>query len=376
MTEFVDSFGIYVVTNGIIVAPSQISLLTRFNGIGSGNPQLGVLPNGGLRGNPVLFVPFGGSIYKTVSHQPTYTVGFNVNMSSNVGVGGGDLFQFLNTGTIMCSVKVNADGSIVIYAFNNQAAWTILTTGVLLNANQDNYLEVQATCSVYSTNKLRMFAQLWVNGVSQGSATLDTTVTVSSLFTQTGIFGTNPTPQSPAVFNRIGFLSGVTTNGGAKFSDFYLNNGSGSTNTGPFGVVEVDAYPLPDGDGGILQWSPLGGTGTQYSQINTLPAPGNTSYVSSSTPGQRSSFTWQDIVSFSGTVKTVQLSYSARSNDEGLRSFQSTIGNTGSEQQGVENGLPNDFIYFHQCFDIDPATGLPWTVTNFNAKQFGVGLVQ
>jgi hypothetical protein len=324
----------------------------------------------------VLYVPFGGTIYKTVSHQSTYTAGFNVNMSSASGTGGGDLFQFLNNSTIMCTLKVNTDGSIVVYAFNSQASWTILTTSALLSPNIDNYIELQATCSVYATNKLRMFAEVWVNGVSQGSNTLDTTVLVTTLVTQTGIFGTNPVPNSPAVFNRVGFLSGVVTNGQAYFSDFYLNNGSGSTNTGPFGVVEIDAYPLPDGDGGILQWTPLGGSGPQWSEINTLPAPGDVSYISSSTPGQRSSFTWQDIVSFSGTVKSVQLSYSARSNDEGIRSFQSTIGDTGTEQQGTEFGLPADYIYFHQAFDVDPATGLAWTTLGFNAKQFGIGLVQ
>lgn len=376
MTEFVDSFGIYVPVAGGMYGPSQVSLLGRWNGIGSGSTTLGINPTGGVRGNPVLSVPFGGVIYKTVSHQPTYTVGFNVNLSSAVGTGGGDLFQLLNNGTIMCTMRVNVDGSIVVYAFNSQSSWTILTTGILLNPLIDNYVEMQATCTVYSGNLLRMFAQVWVNGVSQGSNTIDTTVQVTSLVTQTGIFGNNPVPQSPAVFNRIGLFSGVQTNGIALYSDFYMNNATGSTNTGTFGIVEIDAYPLPNGDGGVLQWTPLGGSGAHYSEINTLPANGDLNYVFSATPGNRDSYNWQDIVSFSGTIKSVQLSYSARSTDEGLRSFQSTIGNTGTEQQGTEFGLPNDYIYFHQAFDLDPATALPWTRVGFNAKQFGIGLVQ
>lgn len=375
MTEYVDSMGIYQALTGVDSGPSQVSLLTRYNGIGSGSHSLAILPTGGLRGNPVLSVPFGATMYKTVSHQPTFTVGFNVNVNSATGVGGADLFQLLNTGTIMCSLLVRSDGSILIYAFNDQSL-AVLSTGILLNAFQNNYVEMQATCTVYSGNKLRMFAQLWVNGVDQGSNTLDTNVLVSTLFTQTGIFGTNPVPNSPAVFNRFGFLSGGNTNGVALFSDFYMNNGLGPTNTGPFGIVEIDAYPLPDGDGGVLQWTPLGGTGTHFSEINELPAGGDTSYVFSATPGQRDSYTWQDIVSFAGTVKTVQLSFSGRANDEGLRTFQPTIGSTGTELQGTEYGLPNDYIYFHQCFDVDPATNLPWTVTGFNAKQFGIGLVQ
>lgn len=376
MMEYADSMGIYVPITGVIAAPSQISLLTRYNGIGNGNPSIGIDATAGLRGNPALFLPFGSSIYKTVSHQPTYTVGFNVRMSSITGTGGGDLFQLLNNSTIMCTLRVNDDGSLVVYAFNDQASWTVVTTGILLQPDINNYVELQATCTVWGTNKLRMFAQLWVNGVSQGSATLDTTVLVTTLVTQTGIFGTNPVPNSPAVFNRFGILSGVNTNGQAFVSDFYMNNALGTTCTGPFGIVEIDAYPLPDGDGGVLQWTPLGGSGPHYSEINNLPAPGDSSYVSSSTPGQKDSYTWQDIVSFSGTIKSVQLSYSARSTDVGLRTFQSTIGNTGTEQQGTEFGLPNNYIYFHECFDVDPFTGVAWTRVGFNAKQFGIRLVQ
>jgi hypothetical protein len=273
-------------------------------------------------------------------------------------------------------LTTEADGSITVFAFNDKAHWTVLTTGVLLNPGEFNYIELKATCSVYSTNKLRMFAQVFVNGVDQGSNTIDTTVLVDSLVTQTGIFGNNPTPQSPSVFSRIGLFPGCNVNGGALICDFYMNNGSGATNTDPFGIVEVDGFPLPDGDGGILDWIPLGGTGTHFSEINQLPANGDTSYVQSLTPGARDSYTWENIVTFDGTIKTVQLSYSARATEEGIRTFQATIGDTGSEEQGEEFGLPYDYLYFHHAFDLDPATGLPWTQPNFNAKQFGIGLVQ
>ena len=89
MTEYVDSMGIYVPISGIVAGPSQSSLLTRYNGIGTGNHQIGIQSTGGVRGNPVLYLPFGASIYKTISHQPQYTAGFNVNMASTLGTGGG-----------------------------------------------------------------------------------------------------------------------------------------------------------------------------------------------------------------------------------------------------------------------------------------------
>jgi hypothetical protein len=131
---------------------------------------------------------------------------------------------------------------------------------------------------------------------------------------------------------------------------------------------------FPNGDGGTLQWTPLGG-GSQYNKINENPADGDTSYLSSSTPGNISVFDWQDIPTFTGTVKTVQLSYYARKDDEGTRTFRGNIGNTGSEEQTATYSLGGNYLYYHQAFDVDPATGLPWTQPNFNAKKFGIELV-
>lgn len=370
MTEFIDSFGIYVTSSA---GASQRSLYKRWNGIGIGSGSLAVVPATGHRGNPALFIPFGGAIYKTLSHQQTFTVGFRLNMSSVAGVGGGDLIQFQNVDRIMCTLKVNADGSILVYA-NNDVSKVICTTGVAIIANTDCYLELQSTIS--GTSNVNVSGHVKVYDatdtlVANASGNVNTGVSTNALATLTGLFGMDVVPFFAAVYNRIGLLAGCVTNGQSYISDFYLNTSAGTTNLGFLGPVAIDAYPLPNGDGATLGWTPKSG-GVHYTQINELPSDEGTTYVEAASAPLTDTYNWQDIASFVGTVKTVQVSFDGYSTDEGFCAVQSVVGNTGSEAQSDPLALPGSYLYRHYAFDLDPATGLAWTWPTFNAKQFGV----
>ncbi len=358
MTEFVDSFGIYALIAGLDTTASSKSLRNRWNSTGVAN-SIYCAPSVGPRGGPCLVMPQGAAIAKTFSHQATYITGLNVSTSSSLGIGGNPLLQFSNNGLILCTLTINLDGSIVVFG-NNNPGLVLLTIPPVITSGVFAYVELSATLS--GTTNMNLAVQVWVNGVSQGTG--------SSLLGR----NMNTLTSNSATFNQLFLSSPAASSGICYAADFYLNNGTGPTNTGVFGPVQIDAYPLPNGDISV-QWTPLGGTGTNFSEINENPADGDSSYVFSTTPGNVDSYAWQDVVTFTGTVKSVQLTYFARSTDEGTKTFQGNIGAGGLEQQTVTYGLPGNYRYFHQAFDLDPATGLPWTVAGFNAKQFGIKLV-
>lgn len=361
MTEYIDSFGIYAPIVGVIAGPSQTSLMQRWNSIGFGNLNMGIVPALGARGNPVLWMPFGASMCKTLTHQAKFTQGQLINIHSIAGVGGGRLFTFANCDRNICQLQINADGSISVFADPDSANLTICTSAAVIIANTDSYLELVATLT--GTTNINVAVEVYVNGILVASGNANSGINNNTLKSLT------------TTFNRVFLYSGVATNGGCYFSDYYLNNGSGSTNTGPYlnPTLAIDAYPLPNGDSTPLQWIPLGGVGTHYTEINELPADGAASFVSSQTIGNKDSYNWQDILSFSGTVGTVQLSFCARTDAEGIRSFRGNINVT--EQNTDTFGLPGTDQYFHTAFDVDPATGVAWTRVGFNAKPFGLELV-
>ena len=356
MTEFVDSFGIYNLIVGFDGSASIASLRNRWNGTGIGNAcycQSGIGPRGG----PALNLPFGAALAKTFSHQATYIVGMSVNMSSF----GEDLIQFTNCGQQLASLRVQSDGSILVYG-NNNLSTVLMTTSPVFIAGTYAYLEFKAT--VTGTTNMNVAVEVQINGVSQGTGSGAIGRDIASLISNS------------ATFNQIFLLSANPSNGTTYIADFYLNNGSGSTNTGFFGICEVDPYPLPNGDdSSFMNWIPLGGSGPHYSEINENPADGDASYVSSQTIGDVDSYDWQDIPTFVGTVQSVQLTYFARTDAEGNRAFAGNVGAGGTEAQTNTYGLSSDYIYFHQTFDTDPSTGVAWTRTGFNAKEFGLILV-
>lgn len=372
MNEYADSFGIYklaVLATPASFAPSQVSLKTRWNTIGNATPSTGVIANSGNRGNPALYLPFGGSISRTLSRQATFTVGFRLNMGCVAGVGS-NLQSLITFGAIntqrsqLADLLVKPDGSILVYG-DGDVAKVIFTTAVVITANTNCYLEFSAT--ITGTTNMNVAAEVRVNGVTVGSGNLNIGRNANTL--ASGV----------ANFKYVELSSGVQTPGQAYISDFYINNGLGTTNTGFLaGTVapycQVD-YLLPNADGTTLDWTPLGGA-AHYTEIDEIPQDGGTSYVASAIPGNVDAYHWQTIATFSGTIPSVQISLCAFSTEEGLRTFQGNIGPTGAQQQTAEFGLCSGNFYRSASFDLDPLTGLAWLQAAFNARQFGIGVVR
>jgi hypothetical protein len=361
----VDSFGGYVLAIAGMPAtfpPSQVSLMTYWNAIGTGNPQVGVLANSGSHGNPALSLPFGGQIARTVTHQSQYTVGMTLSIQSLAGVGGATpLIDLVQTGTILASLRVDTDGSIFVYGNNTPGGAPIFTTPIEISAGVLCYLEFQAAIAAEGSD-IRLTATVRVNGVQVG--------------TGNGLIGRNvDSVPAGATFNQIYLNSGVQTNGGALISDFYMNNGQGPTNTGflagttsPW--LRIDAL-VADADSSPLQWTPLSGM-VHFTEINELPATGDASYNASTAAATIDAYKWQPIPSFIGTVQTIQLKWSGRSTDEGTVLFVGGIGPLGVEAQTAKYGLCDSYFYRSQCFDLNPATGLPWLQSEYNAKDFTI----
>ena len=368
MTEYTDSFEIYNLISGLIVGPSQNSLRTRWNSIGIGNLSMGVKasPSGPLS----LYLPFGASISKTFLHQTKYTLGFRLNISSLSGVGGGagsSLIDFCNCQRTLASLGVNPDGSVIL--FGNNTGSTVICQNATVNlvtAATDCYVELIVVATDTGTD-INVSGQIWIDNVMVASGNVNIGRNKNTLNSQA------------ADFNSIFINSGVSTNGQAYIWDLYLTDGSGTTNTGrlgssiaPYGITSQPI--LPNADTSTVQWTPLSGS-VHFSEINELPADGDTSYNATNVTGKIDSYDWQPIPTFTGTVKSVQISYSCRSTAEGTMILKQNIGPAGVEQKGNSFGLCSTFNYQnHQAFDLDPATGLAWLQSNFNIKAFGIEL--
>lgn len=297
------------------------------------------------RGN-YIEVQGGVSIFKTLSsHQGGFTCGFRVRLPSITAI---PLLGFYNNAQALGTVSVNVDGTLTVSG-QSAGSSVIGTTNESLHVNKWYYIELSITLS--GTSNINVAAILRVNGDQLISGNINTGVPNTNL------------PSQSTTLNRI------SLNGLADYRDIYVNAG-GNTFDGDIKILAI----RPDGDL-VSNWICSTGT-TEFVLVNENFSDFDTTYVYQTATGSKAIWTWQNLPSFSGTIKGIQISIIARKDDEGSKSFEIVTGTSGTETSSPEFYLSDDYIAYFHCQDNDPATGVPYTVVGFNAKDFGVNVIK
>lgn len=125
---------------------------------------------------------------------------------------------------------------------------------------------------------------------------------------------------------------------------------------------------FPDGDVSV-DWSSTGAA--NWDQINGT-SPDLAKFVYTDVVSNKDVLTWQDIANL--PVMTAQYSLYATKNDAGTRVITQRSGGGSTEIISAQTPLANDPFYVIGGRDNDPATGLRWVKTSFDAKDFGYNL--
>jgi hypothetical protein len=281
---------------------------------------------------------------KDFPHVDTMTCGVAFILSSFAG--NDTVFFFFNqsgggfqTGT--CTV--NPDGSLTL----SVAHVTIGTTVAgLIVPNSYAYIEFQGTFTVVNGSCI-----LRVNGQVVFTFSGDMTGGVG----QEGVDGFF-LPGS----NLLNFF----------YDDLYLLNTTNSgIPTAPndtfLGAVQIYAI-LPDLDETPLDWTPL--SGTNVSNVNQEPPPGDSAYVSSNTPGAIDQYHYTPTGPPGAyQIFGLQHSLSARLDAAGSHSICSQVGTNSGFSQAVQGAY--DFVV--TPWDGNPETGNAWLVGDFTSTFLG-----
>lgn len=292
----------------------------------------------------------GINMFKTLTHETGWTVGFAYQV--NAGTSGNlfaNMYQGMNNGTQLIGLRVNVDGSVTVYTPTNIA----LNSIVVVQYNKFHYYELKYDIS--GGSNCTVTGQLWIDGQSQGTfSAVATGVNDADLIDESG------------TTNMHQFSASFSSN---YMDDLYILDHNGSLNNDHLGDVELVAI-WPNGDASPLDFTPSVGT-THYNLINFTPPTGDASSVFDNTVNDIDLYQWQDIPTFTGTIPFVCVSFYVRKDAEGSRSFKIKTTNT----LGAEQFISDDYIYYDQIWDEDPDSSVAWTVTNFNAMDFGVKII-
>lgn len=166
-----------------------------------------------------------------------------------------------------------------------------------------------------------------------------------------------------------GFFLGCPGAGSnVHFCDLYV----GDTLLGPQRV----STPVAISDGFLSQWTPSAGV-THFNLINEEPPDGDTSYVSSATPGQIDLYNFAGLAYTPANVFGAQVSFYARKDDVAARQIAAEVRSGGANFVGSTLPLLTTSYVdsLLQCFNTDPNTGVPWTPAGIASAQFGVNLI-
>jgi len=246
----------------------------------------------------------------------------------------------------MATISVLPNGSVLLSV--NTVVVATSTPGAL-SVGEFAYIEVKATLESFGAYEVRI----------NGSA-------VSGLV---GNFG-NFADYRAFATGADGFMLIGSDVVDVYYDDAYLLDDSGTVNNDFLGAVQIFAI-LPDANETPLNFTPL--AGTNFSEVNQVPPPGDSAYVFDDSVGAIDQYHYT-ITGPSGSfaIKAIQHSLCARLDSAGSHAIASRINtHTGSGPQVGTSTVGNDYAFVIQPWDLNPNTGLPFQPADFSTTFVG-----
>jgi hypothetical protein len=307
-----------------------------------------IQPGGGRRGTQSLRCPANvQTAARLFTPAPTWVVGMSVRFA-NAHPEYSPLLDWADGTTVQAQVRVTGTGQIQLCRNINPNAVVLATSTVAMGFDTTYYLEWLLTIHAST-------------GVS--TVRLDGVPVVSVSNANTQVTGT-----AQANRLRLGSPEAVRYLTNLDLDDLYV-----CTNQTAFlGDCRVD-YLAPAGDGTYQAWTPSTGT-THYTLVDEAAPNGDTDYLSSITPGERESHHFPALPSMPNPlIRGVQHCLHARKDDAGTRQVRSLLKSGATTQVGSTlHTLALSYVSYQELYEMDPQTGVAWTVPGVNALEAGV----
>jgi len=318
------------------------------NGLGGGYPFAGIAEGANV-----------ATVFSSASNS--FIMGAAVNFAAS---GSGytiiNFFQLSYRGTYQVGLRINFDGTLSIIAGGNNSngSVTLATSAESIQLNTFNYIELKAAIS---TSVSAHTVQARVNGVIVCEASAGA--------------NTDPAGASTANSAALQFPYFIPGDGSVVFDDFYLCDGTGSTNNDFLGDVAVtDLYP--NGNGSTNNFiNNNGNSVNNYSHVNADPTNDGATYVQSSNQGDIDLYGFGSLP-YSGTVHALQQIIEVEKSDAGARTVAPIINISSNNYQGIVVTPPtSSYLYYMSPYDTNPNTTNPWTDNDVNNAEYGIEIV-
>lgn len=244
----------------------------------------------------------------------------------------------------------NQTGSIVV----RDPTGTIILTcpGAIAAYNTEIYIEVKCIPSPSTGGSVTVY----VNGVQVG--------------TVSGVRTTN----TDATFNYYS-IGGVGLSPLGRVTDIYVNDLTGSINNNVLGDMKV-LWSQVNGDGGLTAWS-IGGSSpaaTRWQSVSETLPDYDVTDITDATVGHQNSFTIS-VPANLYSINSLQINGMIRKDDATIRQVKLFVRISGTIYYGSLITLSTSYIYYHEIWDKNPATGIAWVVADLTGLEVGIEVI-
>jgi hypothetical protein len=254
-----------------------------------------------------------------------------------------------------------------------QVSLTILPNGQMrVRSAAQGTLLGTTSVSVISATTVYFFLELDVTfNSTTGSVTLFSNgVQVLNL---TNI-NTAPSGNNSVNTFRLGVLGDDRTLANAApqvyYDDLYMFDSTGAYNNAPVGDCRVFCS-FPNGAGSSTQFTP-NGAAQNYQCVNEQTEDGDTTYVSDATVGQKDLYAHTPTPVNTNQVLAVQLDAVARKDNANARNIATTVLSSATAQDSTAHPVSQQYAWYLDILETDPATAIPFTKAGVDAMQIGV----
>lgn len=284
------------------------------------------------------------TVVKVFDAQPTWIVGFAFRYVMSGG--NKQIFTLIDNATIQ--VTLYYETSTRKLFLNGPFGSSLSTLG--LSDNTWYYIETKVTIGNAGSWEVRVDGNTWITGSGDTQASAN------------------------ASADRFRFEAGGSggTSTARIFDDVYILDGTGAAPLNDFlGDVRVEAlFPNANGNSSQLVGSDADSV-NNYLLVDDPTPDGDTSYVESSTVGNKDTYAFTNLTPTLGTVYGVQISSEARKTDAGLRTVKNIARLSTTEVDGAANSLSSSYRMFNDIMTTKPGGGA-WTITDVNNAEFGI----
>lgn len=250
--------------------------------------------------------------------------------------------EFRETGAAQCDIRVDATGHL--FATRNGTTIGSVST-FQMTSPQWYWIEVKVVISTTVG-----VAEIKVNGAfvaNNGVSNLNTQNTANAFFNQIrGGFSQGSGLDSYHVWDTT--AGDITTYMGERVIDTQLANATGTN----------------------AAWTKNGGS-NNFDRVNEANEDGDTTYNSSATPNQIDSFNFPSLFESTGTIGTVAVNTIDRNDDATPRTFDHYCLSSGVAALSAPITPGANYVNHQTFFGTDPNTAAAWTITNWNAAEWG-----